>query len=829
MTLPAAYFDGDGDSNRLDQPSDHHDKHASWQTDASGNVTGLVGPDGVIGMPMANGLRDVDAGTLVYVRDHAYSQIVGDATHDSHHQWFKDNGLFPYTLTVNTTGSSSPGSAYSMSWAECVELVQDGCEISNHANRHIQSLARATTGIYLTYSGANATATAYVSDLPRTLNLVDSGATSFDLTNASYDTLTELVAAVNAVPGWWMSAADELDGSERSADLLVVTSPGKDCKTGAYFGLNGGVLVRYKGSAYRTAMAKVFNNQYLMLFGDGCEIAELNFTNAAYDTLTELVAAVNALESGDWEATLINNGGTAPTYCDGSEPCTGNLRTGDWQDVYHRYAWFSAGLPQPSVWRKLLNKAKTVAAANGVSLKNFADVGGGAWSQVCAHISEFSNLSRCSNVKTVIRPGAIPADVACVLPNFSYDDNTSVLGTATQLATVINALADSPGFVCSLFSHQFKNDGSSGRNFLDQQDLGGAGLWWQYEAKGTALLGAVKTQTDANRLNTLTQQDFYRMRPVLTKPKNRLFNPRWINSGDAMHGLASDAGYIVPGWLLVTPSITSLSVADGVMTVENGTYSLNNKYFRAMVWLQPGKTYEVGISIETLIRNADQTGCALELAPVYGWESLQQLSTTQPGAAGVYIHTPEQPGKTTGDHRWMVAAFTVPLPQRKPVYIRSRNTGPFDLSTNKNIRININSIGLTANIDCSTGAVSAAAVEAWEVANAINAGVKATSAYAGYSQFHNIATAESGKVILTSPYSSNTSPVQGQIDISAGTSASAVTAIFGTPVVGSEPPHGASFTGGFQTLVPYYYTVYINATNKFRLHSPTVTEIEGFF
>lgn len=49
--LPAAYFDGENDADRLDQPTDHATIPAQYATDSSGNVTGLVGPAGA---PYAN-------------------------------------------------------------------------------------------------------------------------------------------------------------------------------------------------------------------------------------------------------------------------------------------------------------------------------------------------------------------------------------------------------------------------------------------------------------------------------------------------------------------------------------------------------------------------------------------------------------------------------------------------------------------------------------------------------------------------------------------------------------------------------------------------------
>ena len=112
-----------------------------------------------------------------------------------------------------------------LSWMRSGHLQADGVEITNHRNRHIGSLVGMCTGYSLRYTGVNATATAYVTDAPRTLVLVDSGTTSFDLTNAAYDTLAELRTAVNAVSGWTMTLADELDGTERSADTLILPLP----------------------------------------------------------------------------------------------------------------------------------------------------------------------------------------------------------------------------------------------------------------------------------------------------------------------------------------------------------------------------------------------------------------------------------------------------------------------------------------------------------------------------------------------------------------------------------------------------------------------------
>lgn len=793
-------------------------------TTVSGAVKGLVGSD---------------RPSLVFVRDHPYRQIVGNTGYASQHQWFKDHGLYPYSLTVCTQLGTSAAvgtqgfGAGNLYWPEVKALEDDGVEITNHANRHVYSLARTCTGITASYGGANATATVYVTDAPRTL-VMSAGANSasFDLTNAAYDTVTELLAAMNAVTGWYCTMADELDGTERSADMLVLASPGRNAKnTVVYLPLNGGLVIRYTGTAYKTAMVKCLLGTYLQCFGDGVLVGEFQFAIAAYDTLAELAAAVRALDGGGvWDCEVIDNRfrelGIGPAYCNGTEATGGNLLQGDWQDCFQRYVWIDAGMPIAQVWRKQLKRCRDVAAANGVTMRNFSDVGGGAWPQIMAQIGEFSNLSRCSNVAATISPSAVPAHMAYCLPNTGFD---SGLATAAQMAAVIPALVDSPGFVCSMFIHQTINDGSSGRNFVDGYTGGGDG--YVAEATMQAYLNQVKIATDARQLNVLTQQGMYAVRGSLAKPKNRIFNPKFKNSGnagaEALTGLnVGDGGRRVPGWIFRTPNINTVDITDGVVTVTTTGVTVGVNYLQAQVWLEPGKTYHVGAVAETVAFVNGSNGVTLELRPSAGWEYLSEVSATNPGSEGVYWT--EQAGRAAGVHKSINAALTVPVPTRKRAYIRGRTGGTFNLSVNKNIRLNIDSIGTTADIDCSAGAVSAAAVYAWEIAAAINAAIKATAAYAGKSEYFNLARAENGRLVLESPYPSGSNPLQGRISVLAGTAASAATAIFGTSG-GSEQPWGIPFTNGSQGLQPHVLTIYFDGQGTYRISAPVVREIEGQF
>ncbi|MYM31497.1 hypothetical protein GTP58_24490 [Duganella sp. CY15W] len=794
------------------QPAKNADLTPAFSSPGSKNIS-LGNPLGFVG---------ADRPTLVFGRDHPIKQIVGDNSHDGTHQWFKDYGLWPYYLTVCTEvgGASTPETdSTKLSWSDVRALQADGVEITSHANRHLTNLARLCTGFGLQYTGANATATAYVTDNPRTLVLSDAAAVSFDLTNTSYDTIAKLQAAVLAVSGWRMSVADELTGAERSADLLVVAAPGKNCKAQyALFALSGGLLVRYKGTAYRTAFTRCLSGQYLQFFGDGVLVAEFDFSSGSYNTLAKLATAASALDSGDWEVNLLNNAAAQPMYCDGTESPTGVITGGNAQDCFQKFVWVAGGIPIAQVWRKVLKRARDVAKANGVNFQNFSDVGGGAYTPAMWQISEFSNLSRATNLLTTIRPAAVPAYSAATLPNFTYDTSTTTV-TAAQFAAIVPALADSPGHVVCSFLHDVLKDNSSGRNFLDWQASDGPG--YMMEANMLGFLQNVKAVTDTNNLNVLTQQGFFSVKGRLPKPPNFLFNPRWKNSGNAgaesLVGLVgTDSGWRVPGWRIATTNTTALAIDnDGVMTFT----SIGANYLQAQVWLEPGKTYHIGMLAEAMAYTSGQ-GISIQLVPLAGWEYLNEIPSTQ----GIVFD--EYAASAAGVHKYFNGVLTVPVPTRKRAYIRARSGGTFNLSANKNIRINIDNIGQTADIDCSAGAASSAAVYAYEMAAAINAAIKATAAYATHSEYHNIARAENGRLILESPYNSANTTTAARIVVSAGTTASAAPAIFGTSG-GTTQPIGYFSPQGSQGLVPYNFTININLVGSARIQAPVIKEVEG--
>lgn len=89
-----------------------------------------------------------------------------------------------------------------------------------------------TKAIKIKYVGAEVSATAEVK--ANSLELAAPALTvveGIDLTNASYDTLAELVAYIDALPDWECELGDQFDGSEASASLAVVAAA--DVKTAA--------------------------------------------------------------------------------------------------------------------------------------------------------------------------------------------------------------------------------------------------------------------------------------------------------------------------------------------------------------------------------------------------------------------------------------------------------------------------------------------------------------------------------------------------------------------------------------------------------------------
>lgn len=793
------------------------------------------------GAPVINGFVGADKPTIVYVRDHAYKQVA------EQHAWLKANGLWPYSITLNTEvasalggNSASPGGSDAVTWEQIAALQSDGVEVTNHTCRHIGSLRRVNTGFSLSYTGANGTATAYVTyttGLDPVLHCVDSSDHQFNLTNASYDTLAELKTAVNALTGWTLTLAPELDGTEPSKYTLgVAVGNAKNCKsTTAMFAISGGLILRYKGSLAKTAFVRIRAQSALQLMMDGVSVDHLALNTGAYDTIAEVAtyingAAIGGGSAGDWECySLDNEGVSSMSFVTGVETTlytTGGFDTTPWRDALGQYVYLTIGMPIQEVWQKLLKAAKTTAAANNVTMKNFSDVGGKAPSLMMPSISDYNNLARVTAIENYIAPYAVPVDVAASVVGYGADNDTTSQTDASVVAS-LSALADSPGFVISPFLHHTHADGSSGYAFTNSA----SGLSnYQTEARMVAALAKIKELTDASSINVLTQQGLYEARQILSKPSNRLFNPRLLNGGASLVNANSDQGILIPGWELKTLSanVSACAVSFGKLSITT-TVATTQTFLRQVVYLQSGKSYSFGANVNSL-SYASGFGVGISCQPLSSTAAYEYRNKI-PGSVGGFGLDDYIAYKSGSIERLM----TVPAQERKGGYIRNvlnawddDSNKTWDLSVTKHIKVNIAGAG-AVEIDCSSGAASASAVLAWEIASAINAAIKASATYKKFSEYFAIAKAENGYLIIESPYKTSDDNA-AMIVVTAGTTTDATNKIFGTnPSWSDQPMAVASVSGAQGSVHPYLFSVVVYAVGTFQISGLHCSEIEAVF
>jgi hypothetical protein len=429
-----------------------------------------------------------------------------------------------------------------------------------------------------------------------------------------------------------------------------------------------------------------------------------------------------------------------------------------------------AGVDIQWVVRKLLKTAKARAAAGGIVLKNFAQPGG-----------KFQpHLRRASlDVHDVFRAefSALNADSPKAMPNVdvNYVTTQQTFNTdydADDTRAAIRALVDSgPWYVDSLI-HCIIPDGSS------QYDMSiiYAGDADQTEANFIALLDEVKTQIDAGKLLVLPPDEAKIARQVSAKPKNRIFNPRFVNSGKTLLGVTTAAagsnGRIIPGWRFSfgASQFSAASISDGKLSLTtNGALGSTIYPLQQFVYLERGKTYDIGMLLD-LTGIANTKSVKVTLFPNFG----RIAGDYKDGAAGS-IQSVNYFGGAIHD---AVMTYTVPQTGRgAPARIVSK-AGNFNLSAGAAVSINYDSIGAVTVV---IAGATPSATKAEEIATAINTAIKADAAYTNRQEWWNVAVAENGKVVIEAPYQ-NSAPSAQNITISNGSGSPMATVWGGTDV-----------------------------------------------
>ena len=363
---------------------------------------------------------------------------------------------------------------------------------------------------------------------------------------------------------------------------------------------------------------------------------------------------------------------------------------------------------------------------------------------------------------------------------------------------LFRSIADSGPTMTDLLIHKIQPDGSSGYTFQD----GGDPYYDQTEAAFLPIIDKLKALQDAGKVRVMAPDEARQAACALQKPRNRIFNPRFRNSGESIK--TADNGLIVPGWSInfSGASISAASISDESVNFTTTSATAIDVLSQA-AWLKPGRTYEIGFYVD-FAPGAVGAGVRVATQAVRG--ALRNIAPASGSLGGSYRATPG------------IVSFRVTVP-RQPDYYPGRiigKAGPFDLSTNKNIRLNLNFLG-QVSVDCSAGASNPAAVTAKEVASAINAAITATPAYTP--EYHNIARAIGTKVQIENPYAG--AYPNYVIDLAAGASADASAAIFGgigTGMTEYAPAHGEAW--------PWWIRLQSNVTGSVTVRDPYIQEID---
>lgn len=716
---------------------------------------------------------------LILCGDHPYKQWWGNTGSDGMAQIYADLGLTP-TLAINTGVNCYDSDPVTYMPYNQIVALQDRLEVAAHGHLHQIDWRLINTGITVTYTGANATATAQVT--AANLVLVDSGTTNLAL--ATYTTISALVAAVNAVSGWAATMSGELVGTEASTSLLLL---GATSAKAVVLPLcaGGGILITNTGETYRRVTV-TFSGTNIAIHGDG--VRKLSLTIAG-NTLSQVVTAINAVGGGITAELTNDTPDNGVQYCSGSEDatCLANYYWTGRTPVTPDGVYLFSGLNRWYIVDRQLQKCRDVLDANGLAnVQNFVQPGNRFYPKEINSHNQFKLWRGGVKTGLSISPGQF-RKTGLHFSEHTFSQAIYPTPSTARLAAVIEALIDSPGFCIAPVVHNLYADGSSGYTLLQPAMEG----WNQKESDWLGFLRAAALAKSQGKLKVYTMDQYRRFAPVDPAVSNLLFNPRLKNSGESLLTASADAGKIVPGWRLQT-----IASACSAASIENGFLSFTNTAastpLQQVVTLSPG-WYEIGCQVISM-NYTSGSGFMVGVEAPSPDSGLALSSGMLPGTVK-FFSTSALRG--AGEQKLQ---FSIDPPKPMPPRAVSVNAQPYNLGTNKNIRMNIDGKGNTADIDCSAGAVSAVAATAKEVAAAINAGMVAAAATYG-AEYHTIAKAVNGHVVLEAPYI--TGDVTSTINVADGTTLGARSIIFGDEVFASALLAEQSMFGGVPLTISY--------------------------
>lgn len=687
--------------------------------------------------------------------DHPYSQWYGKAKPgNGMAKAYLDRGLRPYIAICSDTPGMSPdlpgplGASEIMTWAQCRELQAMGVEFMSHGSIHYDEWDKANSGITINYSGVAVAPTVAISATGLTLT-GNGGAENATLAFATYPTLTTLAAAIVAQGGvWTCTLAPYLLGTEASANLLQVGARNIAASAKAKnFAASGGLSVYCSTSKYSSVYLNVTGTS-LKVVCDGVEKYTFDLTAAATDTLAELVTNMNSTMTGEFVVYgRVDTPAQNQAYCyQNGDELSISLCRAIYPVMQLHYHSVDAGLPLRYIWMRNMERTKEVASAHGINLFTFAQSGGNMYPHQLRGISTFDGYRLPFSI-TGNNPQAMPMWHEKAWWTHRQWSYTQAL-ESTAAAATFDALEASRNQRIDALIHKAQPDGSSEYDFSTSENY-----YDQTETELIKILDDLSARVKGGTVLQLTPSEANRL-PKRKAPANLLFNPKFeVKAGANLLNLNPSVGIETPGYILTTPN----SVFSAVSAIDSGlrltaTASTATDFVKQDVWLERGKTYEFGCTVDvSAYTSGSGVGVAINRARgKFGDEIYDGV----PGAAGSVTQFLSQ--RITGqsaDGAYRKAQskvfFTVPSSNG---YNKARAVslaGPFVLSAGNTITINIFNKGALSPV---VAGATPGATTADEVAAAINAAVLASGSYPA--EYRNCARVVGGKVVIEAPYAS---------------------------------------------------------------------------
>jgi hypothetical protein len=437
------------------------------------------------------------------------------------------------------------------------------------------------------------------------------------------------------------------------------------------------------------------------------------------------------------------------------------------------------------------------------------------WSATAFGLSTQASPNHDSS--SVLFRGASPYNAKNTIGYNGAPISASVVGLQRERAA-LDALVDSKGFYINRLIHSIYADGSSKFTGLTAGAIAPEyGDCSEYTFNGA--LSYIQKLVQAGKIQQVTPYEFALARQSAPAPDNYVFNPHFVSSGETLlvdesnqTRVPSGAGARIPGWVTsgASSNIASMTAQDGVLTITTTSNASINPVTQ-YITLERGKEYEMGMDVEMV---GVSSGGYLRLQIVKSRKLLPLNSPRETaGTEGFLSHA-------VYGNQTVVQRFFIDDDNANPLgQIIGNVAEPFNLSTNKQISLNIDNVGVISNIDCSSGAVSNTAVTAAEVAAAINAAIKASGTYPA--EFWNAASAVAGKVVITSPYRRTVDTVFA-VQVTAGT-ADAQTAIFGS---NNNKAYSPNIKRASAVDFPYQLTVAVAAQGTIKLSNVYIKEVK---